>query len=421
MSNLFPCAKCDKKVQDTKISYERYTLFLGKYYCVNCVKNFSIPLLTKEEDKTNWDNQSETKRNAAIDYLLGVYFHMGIRIGDQVIFTPKDQMEKKLLDNLHQFIPYLVITTEEKRGIIYRCQLPEFIAKLDNSFPCDDYSRIPTDCKMSIKNNESFFRGYMDNNYRGKPLLTLYGHKCILDAFTIPPVLQDNMDGLYEYKWIGLQLQELIGTVYSKAMVHCIFIMYMSVTYPKDAPHDAIDNEEENADNKILRDQEESLGIFIPDTPLLAAQRLEVRGIEFKAAVPEAILPTKAGFMESGFDLTLIRKVWEKGLYTMYDTGIICVPPPGICTLIIARSSIYKTEHSLANSVGLIDQSYRGTLKVILKRDSHETPELKLPAVIVQLVPIPAPITVGFLVNHINDTTRGSGGFGSTTAVVVKK
>ena len=82
---------------------------------------------------------------------------------------------------------------------------------------------------------------------------------------------------------------------------------------------------------------------------------------------------------------------------------------------LMPRSSIYKTPLRLANSIGLIDYNYRGTLKVALDNRSSEPYEIKTGERLFQLVmPNAAPFKVEL--GTVNQSTdRGSGGFGSTT------
>jgi dUTP pyrophosphatase len=81
---------------------------------------------------------------------------------------------------------------------------------------------------------------------------------------------------------------------------------------------------------------------------------------------------------------------------------------------LLPRSSIYKTPLRLANSVGLIDYNYRGTLKVALDNRSSEPFEIKRGDRLFQLaMPSLAPFKV--VLGSVNQATdRGSGGFGST-------
>ena len=87
---------------------------------------------------------------------------------------------------------------------------------------------------------------------------------------------------------------------------------------------------------------------------------------------------------------------------------------------LMPRSSIYKTPLRLANSIGLIDYNYRGTLKVAIDNRSLEPYEIKGGDRLFQLVmPNLAPFRVEL--GSVNQATdRGIGGFGSTNSVVGK-
>lgn len=97
--------------------------------------------------------------------------------------------------------------------------------------------------------------------------------------------------------------------------------------------------------------------------------------------------PEKSRTSDTGYDLTLIKKIKEKGGVYYYDTGITVKPDCGYYFDLVGRSSISKTGWMLANNIGIIDQSYRGSIIVALVRIRDDAPELKLPSRMVQLVP----------------------------------
>jgi len=84
------------------------------------------------------------------------------------------------------------------------------------------------------------------------------------------------------------------------------------------------------------------------------------------------------------------------------------------------RSSISRTPLRLANSVGIIDFNYRGTLKVAIDNRSAEPYEIKGGERLFQLcMPDLRPFKV--VLGHVNkNTDRGEGGFGSTNSVATK-
>lgn len=101
-----------------------------------------------------------------------------------------------------------------------------------------------------------------------------------------------------------------------------------------------------------------------------------------------------------------------KGNFVKFDTGIAIQPPAGWYTVTFARSSLSKTGWKLVFN-GIIDNSYRGSIMVILERtDGAE--ELPLPFCAVQLVPFRWNDIDWVHVDSLQDTTRGQGGFGST-------
>lgn len=93
-----------------------------------------------------------------------------------------------------------------------------------------------------------------------------------------------------------------------------------------------------------------------------------------------AVVPTKAHPSDIGYDLTAIdifKKISEQTI--LFETGIRVSPPPGYYIEILPRSSISKTGYILANSVGVIDPNYTGTLKIALTKVDKTKPDLELP------------------------------------------
>lgn len=131
-----------------------------------------------------------------------------------------------------------------------------------------------------------------------------------------------------------------------------------------------------------------------------------------------AVIPSRAGPNEIGYDLTIISKIKQINSNTvMYDTGISVKPPEGFYTEIVPRSSLIKTGWIMTNSVGIIDPTYRGTLKIVMTKvcQDDEIKELEMPftkfQLIVRKMYVPE---VNVEDNYFDETDRGSGGFGST-------
>lgn len=105
-----------------------------------------------------------------------------------------------------------------------------------------------------------------------------------------------------------------------------------------------------------------------------------------------------------GIACELIRREYDtKTSHTDYPVPYMLVP----------RSSIIKTPLRLANSIGIIDSGYRGELMAFM--DCHKPYEIKQGDRLFQLVlPNMQAITKIILTDELSDTSRGTGGFGST-------
>lgn len=139
-----------------------------------------------------------------------------------------------------------------------------------------------------------------------------------------------------------------------------------------------------------------------------------VLSFQWRACAPGAVAPFKARVSDSGYDLTLIREVKRHGSVVLYGTGLQVIPPDGWYFDVVPRSSIYKSGHIVANSVGVIDRSYRGELMVPLIKSDPAAPELELPVRLVQMIPRPIVHLFAEQIHEAQATSRGAGGFGST-------
>lgn len=84
--------------------------------------------------------------------------------------------------------------------------------------------------------------------------------------------------------------------------------------------------------------------------------------------------------------------------------------------LLMPRSSIVKTTLFMANSIGLIDSSYRGDIMAVVFNYGDTAIELKRGERLFQLVPLNNGKSFDhvYLTDTLSETSRGSGGFGST-------
>ena len=96
-------------------------------------------------------------------------------------------------------------------------------------------------------------------------------------------------------------------------------------------------------------------------------------------------------------------------------TGFAFQPPEGYCGLIFARSGL-ATKQGLApaNKVGVCDEDYTGEYIVALHNDTDSEQYVHHGDIIAQLMFVPYEQASLIEVDNLNETERGSGGFGST-------
>ena len=134
------------------------------------------------------------------------------------------------------------------------------------------------------------------------------------------------------------------------------------------------------------------------DLPLPSYQSALAAGLDLLAAVPEQAPLTIA-----------------PGARMLVPTGIAIALPQGHEAQVLPRSGL-AVQHGLTvlNSPGTIDADYRGEIRVLLINLGSEPVAVTRGMRIAQLTV--APITRALLreVASLEETTRGTGGFGST-------
>ena len=106
---------------------------------------------------------------------------------------------------------------------------------------------------------------------------------------------------------------------------------------------------------------------------------------------------------------TYLLDLGTKAMMTSDDTGMT------VHYWLAPRSSIFKSGHIMANSMGVIDSSYRGPLKAPVVAVKEDAVGFKAGERHFQIL---AP-DMGYIreirkLDFLPETTRGSGGFGST-------
>lgn len=128
---------------------------------------------------------------------------------------------------------------------------------------------------------------------------------------------------------------------------------------------------------------------------------------------PGALLPYRAHPTDAGADLFSNESLEiYPNEQKLVDTGIAIKIPHGFAGFVYNRSSQGKKGITIPHSVGVIDSGYRDTIKVLLKNIGDDPYKITTGDRIAQLV-IQKVELVGFK-DIWNDSTRGTGGFGST-------
>lgn len=292
------------------------------------------------------------------------------------------------------------------------------------------YSNIPSNSIINFEDvvNEDikeksmidFLRGYMEfNSNFTKPSITnklKQNDNVILDIFInnsnkdVFITILDKLDIKYKMIECQLQKQNIIYDFMFTISFYNVLDILAKLYYP-----DLLENEYDdeyynyymilsNFHQISFNKETNELQYLIPKCKYIIGDK-------------EAIIPTKAHASDVGYDLSVIKvfKQISKAI-TMYDTGIIIIPTYGYYFEVYARSSLSKTGYILANSVGIIDGSYSGSIKVALIKIDNTMPDIKLPFKGMQLV---LRKMIHFELNNaptseLVKTSRGDGGFGST-------
>lgn len=128
-----------------------------------------------------------------------------------------------------------------------------------------------------------------------------------------------------------------------------------------------------------------------------------------------AVIPTKAHETDTGFDVSIIgiHKEITPNLI-LFRTGIRVAPDEGYYMELVARSSLMKYGYMIANNIGIIDYSYRGEIFIAMYKFQETGNKLEFPMRVAQLIPRKIVFMDCIVVDSLDDTERGSGGFGSS-------
>ena len=135
--------------------------------------------------------------------------------------------------------------------------------------------------------------------------------------------------------------------------------------------------------------------------------------LQIKKINEEATIPTRAHTNDAGMDLYALENVLlNSNQSELIKTGISLSIPKGYFGKIEDRSSLGKK--GLKTLGGVIDSGYRGEVKVIMRNLSNEKVIIEKKTKIAQLIIIKIETPTIEEVKELDNTERGSGGFGSS-------
>ena len=141
--------------------------------------------------------------------------------------------------------------------------------------------------------------------------------------------------------------------------------------------------------------------------------------LKIKLLSPDVPLPRYATPGAAAMDLTVCLDapvtIAPRALVRIPTGVAIALPGPEYVALVFARSGLgVKHGISLANGVGVIDSDYRGEIQVGLTNLSDTPYTIQPGDRIAQLAVMPVVQANVIPVDELDETSRGTGGFGST-------
>ena len=136
--------------------------------------------------------------------------------------------------------------------------------------------------------------------------------------------------------------------------------------------------------------------------------------IKVKKISESAITPTKANEFDAGWDLYASEDaIIDPSKAELISTDISFAIPEGYVGLIWDRSGM-AAKRGLHRFAGVIDSGYRGEVKVCLWNSSDKYCVINAGERIAQILFQEVPSFTMVEVNSLEDTDRGTGGFGSS-------
>jgi dUTP pyrophosphatase len=140
------------------------------------------------------------------------------------------------------------------------------------------------------------------------------------------------------------------------------------------------------------------------------------KDLKFKKLYPDVKTPVKANNSDMCFDIYAYSDPIYTDTYIEYKTGLVFMIPNNHDMLLYPRSSISTYDLMLANSVGVVDQSYRNEILFRYKLTKLENPKVYQKGDKIGQATIITKNNYNLIeVEEIDiNTDRGLGGFGSS-------
>jgi dUTP pyrophosphatase len=140
----------------------------------------------------------------------------------------------------------------------------------------------------------------------------------------------------------------------------------------------------------------------------------ELESLSFEKLDPKAMLPTRGSLSAAGLDLYSIEaNSLQPGERRLIRTGLAVAIPEGYYGRLAPRSGL-ASKKGIDVLAGVVDADYRGEIGCLLYNAGDEQIDLPAQTKICQLIIEKIITPAAVWVDGLLQTSRGSGGFGST-------
>jgi dUTP pyrophosphatase len=140
----------------------------------------------------------------------------------------------------------------------------------------------------------------------------------------------------------------------------------------------------------------------------------QIECLSFEKLDPKAVLPTRGSQSAAGLDLYSIEAfTLNPKERRLIRTGLAVAIPEGFYGRVAPRSGL-ATHKGIDVLAGVIDADYRGEIGCLLYNAGEEAVDLPAHTKICQLIIEKIITPAAVWVDGLSNTSRGSGGFGST-------